>query len=145
MLTGAEFVFDLMLWTFVHGRFVGLPRQHPMPLPTIEYVEPAGMAPELENAPPMVGRYIPATMTIRLKAECEVEMSKACIATLVHELVHHLSRLTKRKFDCKGSEERLAYLTSYRWALDYAPEIMNEIALDKMTWFFATTCFEEQP
>ena len=146
-MIGTEIVFDLMLWTFVHGQFVGLPREHPMPLPTVEYVDESRMGERMgfPNAPPLRGAYDRQTMTIVLPLECEARMTKVCTATLVHELVHHLSFLTSRPFACKGKEEELAYTTSYKWLLDHAPSHMGEVALDPLTWMLATSCNNDMP
>ena len=142
-----EFLFDLMLWTFVHGRFVGLPREHPMPLPRVEFFAEDQMGPVLgyPNAPPMMGAYRLSDQTIFIPLHCGEKLTAACTAILVHEMVHHLVQLTTRPFSCKGKEERLAYVTSYKWLLDHAPEAMGTIALDPMTWMLATSCWEEQP
>jgi hypothetical protein len=60
---------------------------------------------------------------------------------LVHELVHHLQKVTQTRFECPMAAEKLAYLAQDRWLERSGSSLEKEFELDKFTILISTACF----
>ena len=123
---------SLLGWTILNGGF-GQPG--PVPMPTVVFAE--------MPRPEIAGLYTRETMTVRLEPDCRDRFTSRCRAILVHELVHHLYAVTGRTRKCHQDEEKTAYLIQYKWLLENAPAVLGSVALDPITFMFATECVED--
>ena len=123
---------SLLGWTILNGGF-GQPG--PVPMPPVVFTE----MPRQEIA----GLYDRETATVQLERDCETRFTSRCRSILVHELVHHLYVVTGQPRKCHQDEEKTAYLTQYKWLLENAPAVLGSVALDPITFIFATECMEE--
>jgi hypothetical protein len=62
-------------------------------------------------------------------------------SVLVHEIVHHLQKVARLKFDCPMAREKLAYLAQDRWLQRYGSGIEQEFEIDKFTLLISSACF----
>ena len=60
---------------------------------------------------------------------------------LVHELVHHLQKVARLKFDCPMAKEKLAYLAQDRWLQRFGSSLEKEFEIDKFTLLISSGCF----
>lgn len=60
---------------------------------------------------------------------------------LVHEIVHHLQKVARLKFDCPMAREKLAYRAQDRWLERFGSSIEEEFEIDKFTLLISSACF----
>ena len=60
---------------------------------------------------------------------------------LVHEIVHHLQKVARLKFDCPMAREKLAYLAQDRWLARFGSGLEKEFEIDKFTLLISSACF----
>ena len=60
---------------------------------------------------------------------------------LVHEIVHHLQKIARLKFDCPMAREKMAYLAQDQWLERFGTNIEKEFELDKFTLLISSACF----
>jgi hypothetical protein len=60
---------------------------------------------------------------------------------LVHEMVHHLQKVSGQRFDCPMAREKLAYEAQDRWLGRSGSGIEREFDLDKFTLLITSACF----
>ena len=62
-------------------------------------------------------------------------------SVLVHEIVHHLQKIPRLKFDCPMAREKMAYLAQDQWLERFGTNIEKEFELDKFTLLISSACF----
>jgi hypothetical protein len=62
-------------------------------------------------------------------------------SVLVHELVHHLQKVARLKFDCPMAREKLAYLAQDQWLERFGSSLEKEFEIDKFTLLISSACF----
>jgi hypothetical protein len=62
------------------------------------------------------------------------------LSILVHEMVHHLQNLDKRRFACPAERERLAYKAQNAWLGLFQTSLETEFGIDRFTLHVSTRC-----
>ena len=62
------------------------------------------------------------------------------LSVLVHELVHHLQRVSDLKYECPGAREALAYSAQDKWLGLFGLSLSKEFDIDAFTLKVSTTC-----
>ena len=80
------------------------------------------------------------TQTIYLRDEWRGHTA-ADLSILLHELVHHMQNIGKRKFECSQQREQLAYQAQDRWLNLFATDLQKEFGLDAFTLLVKSSCY----
>jgi hypothetical protein len=62
-------------------------------------------------------------------------------SVLVHELVHHLQKVARLKYDCPMARERVAYLAQDQWLERFGSSLEKDFEIDKFTLLISSACF----
>ena len=66
--------------------------------------------------------------------------SAADQSILVHEMVHHLQKLTGMRFECPAAREKVAYLAQDKWLERFGLSLEREFDLDMFTVVVSSAC-----
>jgi hypothetical protein len=83
--------------------------------------------------------YDNATQTIYLP-EGWTGMKPAEMSVLVHEMVHHMQRQAKLKYECPPASEKVAYEAQIRWLVGFGLTLESEFGIDAFTLLVRTAC-----
>jgi len=87
----------------------------------------------------VMGVYVDRSKTIYLP-QGWAGRSPAELSVLVHELVHHLQNLDKRRYDCPEAREKLAYDAQEKWLGLFGRSLLQDFQIDAMTLKVGTAC-----
>jgi len=88
---------------------------------------------------PVVALYDDKLKTIFL-ADGWTGKSPADQSVLVHEMVHHIQNLSKRKFECPMAREKSAYIAQDKWLERFGTSLEKEFEVDMFTVVVASAC-----
>ena len=93
---------------------------------------PAGLRPVIATYDSLANTvYLPEDWDGRTPAELSI---------LVHEMVHHLQRLGRRKFECAEASETLAFDAQDKWLGLFGSDLATEFQIDGFTRLVAALC-----
>ena len=94
---------------------------------------------EGSNRREAVAVYDDLTKTIFLPDTWKGE-SPADLSVLVHEMVHHLQNYARKKYECAGAREQLAYAAQDKWLKLFGRDLSSEFQIDAFTLRVSTAC-----
>jgi hypothetical protein len=62
------------------------------------------------------------------------------LSVLVHEMVHHIQKKNRLKYECPGAREELAYKVQEKWLSLFGRDLDSEFQIDPFTLKVSTTC-----
>lgn len=62
------------------------------------------------------------------------------LSVLVHEVVHHLQKVSGLKYECPAAREVLAYAAQERWLGLFGRSLLSEFDIDPFTLKVSTSC-----
>ena len=93
---------------------------------------PAGLRPVIATYDSLSNTiYLPEDWAGRTPAELSI---------LVHEMVHHLQRLARRKHECAEAGETLAFDAQDKWLRLFGSDLATEFQIDGFTRLVAALC-----
>lgn len=98
-----------------------------------------GEAPGPAGRPEVIAVYDDASRTIYLH-ETWTGSTSAELSVLVHEIVHHIQNVTRRKYPCPQEREQLAFQAQQRWLELFGASIEREFEIDAVSILVMTRC-----
>jgi hypothetical protein len=86
-----------------------------------------------------VAVYDDLTKTIYLPDTWKGE-TPADLSILVHEMVHHLQNTSRKKYECPGAREQMAYAAQDKWLKLFGRDLLSEFQIDAFTLRVSTAC-----
>ena len=121
----------------------GLPPDYDLPrvarLPSAEIVEIRYRDVEPSKRREVVAVYLDATETILL-SDGWTGKAPADLSVIVHEMVHHLQKRARMRFECSAAREKQAYEAQHAWLRLFGRSLETEFDIDPATLKLATTC-----
>ena len=68
-------------------------------------------------------------------------VTPADLSVLVHEMVHHLQNNARKKYQCAGAREELAYAAQDKWLKLFGRDLLSDFQIDAFTLKVSTSCF----
>lgn len=94
---------------------------------------------EQRNRREVVAVYNDATRTIVL-TETWAGKTPAELSVLLHEVVHHLQKISDLSYKCPGAREKLAYAAQQRWLSMFGSNLYQTFGIDALTLKLLTEC-----
>jgi hypothetical protein len=88
---------------------------------------------------PVIATYDSSSHTIYLPEDW-AGRTPAELSILVHEMVHHLQRLARRKQECAEASETLAFDAQDKWLRLFGSDLETEFQIDGFTRVVAALC-----
>jgi hypothetical protein len=137
----------IVLWlsaNFALPEWVELPRVAYLPAQELAARHYRGFAGPQTSAPAeareIVAIYDDRARTIYLLEGWTAD-TPANISVLVHEMVHHIQNVERKKFTCPQEREQLAYEAQERWLKLFGRDLTSEFEIDPMSRLVKTKCF----